>query len=270
MYFTDNDCKKKWKFIRDGYNRFKKKHNLDTASTAPKNSKDHRHQQLHFLNAVSYQRSCGSNLPDSPPMENEESTNISYGDKGPIIESSAVKGLSSILNTDIQDSVNSITEKLNNKSKEETTAHSKEKCTNKDDLLKMSKEREERRQVVMTSIMKTKEDDVDLFCRHIAEVLRHLPPVHKAEAKKHLNLVLSDYEIMAAKNFNGSSDCYASSTSQSFDELPESCSNESQNATSYSPWPTYYKATSTMSVSPTDLSCQANEESKDFQDYLNF
>lgn len=47
-----------------------------------------------------------------------------------------------------------------------------------------------------------KREDDDLF-------VRKLPPVHKPKAKKILNLVLSDYKIMAAKNLSGLYDCYA-------------------------------------------------------------
>lgn len=52
---------------------------------------------------------------------------------------------------------------------------------------------------------KKKDDDIDLFVRHIGEVLRNLPQVEKAQAKKHLYEVLSEYEIMAAKKLSNSS-----------------------------------------------------------------
>lgn len=230
--FTDKDCKKKWKFIRDGYNRFKKKHKFGAGSAAPKNSKDQRHQQLYFLDSVSQHR--------SPPIKNEENTHLCLEDSFNLRESADIS-LSSMATNDTQYRV---TEIPNHKLK------------------------------VLTK-SKTKDDDVDLFCRHIAEVLRHLPPVLKAEAKKHLHLVLSDYEIMAAKNFHGLSDCYASPSSESVYELPGPSSNESQNTTlPYSPAPVHCMSNSTCAKSaspePTDLSCQANEESQEFKEFLNF
>lgn len=38
-----------------------------------------------------------------------------------------------------------------------------------------------------------------ILCRHIAEVLRSLPPVYKAEAKKEIGTLVYNYEIKAAK-----------------------------------------------------------------------
>lgn len=72
--FADEECKKKWNFIRDGYNRFKNKHKLGTGSDAPRNSKHQTHQQLLFLDGVSQNRSGGSNIPMSQQelTENEE------------------------------------------------------------------------------------------------------------------------------------------------------------------------------------------------------
>ncbi|XP_047113348.1 transcription factor Adf-1-like [Schistocerca piceifrons] len=59
---TSEDCKKKWKFLRDGYQRFKKKSKLGTGSAASKNSKTKRQEQLSFLDSVAQYRSGGTNI----------------------------------------------------------------------------------------------------------------------------------------------------------------------------------------------------------------
>ncbi|XP_049779718.1 transcription factor Adf-1-like [Schistocerca cancellata] len=59
---TSDDCKKKWKFLRDGYQRFKKERKLGTGSAATKNSKTKRHKQLSFLDSVAQHRSGGTNI----------------------------------------------------------------------------------------------------------------------------------------------------------------------------------------------------------------
>lgn len=100
---------------------------------------------------------------------------------------------------------------------------------NEDKLLKMLKERDDRRQTIMASLLTKKDDDVDLFCRHIGQVLRDLPPIQKAEAKKSLSLVLSDYEIMAAKLMTT-----GTSTPENLYDMPgPSRSNSSATGTSY-------------------------------------
>ncbi|KAK4877039.1 hypothetical protein RN001_009545 [Aquatica leii] len=73
------------------------------------------------------------------------------------------------------------------------------RINNDDKFFNLWKERDEKRQTLLKTIVKRKDDDVELFCSHIAEVLRSLPSVNKAEAKKHLGIVLSNYEIMAAR-----------------------------------------------------------------------
>ncbi|KAK4887040.1 hypothetical protein RN001_003311 [Aquatica leii] len=164
------DCKKKWKFIRNGYNRFKKKKKLGTGFAAPRNSKDKRHQQLLFLELVSHHRSEGSNVPE--PEHASERFELQDENKA---------------NTETQISNDESNDREIEKPLEPRTPN------------KRLKERDEKRQTLLKTIVKRKDDDVELFCSHIAEVLRSLPPVNKVEAKKHLGIVLSNYEIMAAR-----------------------------------------------------------------------
>lgn len=200
LNFAGEDCKKKWKFIRDGYNRFKKKHKIGIGSAAPKNSKNKRHQQLSFLDSVSHHRSGGSNIPASPQEltdnvetfhlgfeEQEGSTNVNFSDNN------------ENQNGDEATEVNKTRETVKDKPGKQMKKVKRLQRHREDYILKMWKQRDENKQTLFKTIVNRKDDDVDYFCSHIAEVLRNLPPVEKAEAKKHLSAVLSDYEIMAAK-----------------------------------------------------------------------
>ncbi|KAK4884137.1 hypothetical protein RN001_000408 [Aquatica leii] len=191
---TGEDCKKKWKFIRDGYNRFKKKKKLGTGSAALQNSKDKRHQQLLFLEGVSHHRSGGSNVPKPEEIiENADTDQEHASERFELHDENKA-------NTEIQISDDEINNRKIEKPLEPRTPNKRLKRINNDDkLFNLWKERDEKRQTLLKTIAKRKDDDVELFCIHIAEVLRSLPPVNKAEAKKHLGIVLSNYEITAAR-----------------------------------------------------------------------
>ncbi|XP_045508884.1 transcription factor Adf-1-like [Colias croceus] len=199
---NSDECKKKWKAIRDGYHRFKKKHKLGTGSATPKHSKGKRHLLLSFLESVPEHRSGGSNIPSSPraPQSNEEdsvdnllSSNEQEGSKDGAMSYAE------------QDSDNDDTTKVETENKQKINLDFKTKVLKEDSILKVWKERDEKRESLIKTILKKKDDDIDLFVRHIGEVLRNLPQVEKAQAKKHLYEVLSEYEIMAAKKLSNSS-----------------------------------------------------------------
>lgn len=166
---------------------------------------------MQFLDGGFQHRSGGSNILASSPTENGtiiETTDSSHEEEVLVRESADIILSSTPLN-EIQNTIDKVTKTLNNKTKQQKKIKSKYKRLvryNEDDLLKLWKERDEKRQSLMKSIMEKKNDDVDLFCQHIAEVLRNLPPVEKAQAKKHIGLLLSDYEILAARNLHGSTD----------------------------------------------------------------
>lgn len=97
--------------------------------------------------------------------------------------------------------------------------------------------------------------NIDLFFRHIGEVLHILPPYEKPKVKKQLGDVLSDYEIMAASHSSGSS------TSSS---LSNSTSNERSTSSSGLYTPSHsphfirsYSPVGTKTVSP-ELTGQVN------------
>uniref|UniRef100_A0A6P7FTQ3 Uncharacterized protein LOC114331069 n=1 Tax=Diabrotica virgifera virgifera TaxID=50390 RepID=A0A6P7FTQ3_DIAVI len=139
-----------------------------------------------------------------------------------------------------------------------------------DNLLHIWKERDKKRETFFKSIVKKRNhDDIEAFCHHIGEALRNLPPVEKAEAQKHLSMVLSDYEIQAARNACATQSCSAGSNCAS----PQSSSNElpgpsvSPHYPPYTPGSVHSLSSDCSPISatgttpePTDLSARDNEE----------
>lgn len=137
MFITGDECKKKWKAIRDGYHRFKKKHKLGTGSAAPKHSKDKRHVLLSFLDSVPQHRSGGSNIPSSPraPQSNEEdsvdnllSSNEQEGSKDGVMSYAE------------QDSDNDDTTKVETENKQKRNLDFNKKVLKDDSILKVWKD----------------------------------------------------------------------------------------------------------------------------------
>ncbi|GBP09532.1 hypothetical protein EVAR_76546_1 [Eumeta japonica] len=167
---TGEECKKKWRSLRDNYQRFKEKSKLGTGSAALIKSKQNRHLQLSFLDNVPHHRAGEADTKN---------------------------------------------------------------------------------------MVRRMNDDIDLFCRHIGEVLRNLSLYEKEKAKKRLREVLSDYEIMAASHLSGRNTFSSPSNSTSNDRA-------STSSELYTPSPRHnqhcirsYSPFGTTTVSP-ELAEQGN------------
>lgn len=183
--------------MRDGYYRFKKR--CKTGSIAPKNSKYKRHRQLSFLDQ---HKPGGPNFPASPANENEDNTEDN--DEEQMFTGHSVVQDEDTLNTPTPETINIKQELPDDKLNKPPIQNQKQKhqkgAISRGKIMKMWKGREINRKRLLKPTMKKKDDDVELFCRHIAEVLRSLPPVYKAEAKKEIGAMISDYEIKAARS----------------------------------------------------------------------
>ncbi|KAK4874631.1 hypothetical protein RN001_013991 [Aquatica leii] len=143
---------------------------------------------------VSHHRSGGSNVPEPEELIENADTDQKHANKRFELQDE------NKANTEIQISDDEINNREIVKPLEPRTPKKRlKRINNEDKFFNLWKERDEKRQTLLKTIVKRKDDDVELFCSHIAEVLRSLLPVNKAEAKKHLGTVLSNYEIMAAR-----------------------------------------------------------------------
>ncbi|XP_045780755.1 uncharacterized protein LOC123877868 [Maniola jurtina] len=199
--------------IRDSYTRYRKKNKAGTGSAAAKNAKDKRYKQLSFLDNIPEHRSGGTNIIASPSnvTDNEDSVDSDHLER----ESQ---------NQDTEETETSLV--LN-----ETPIKVKRLKHSDDNIIKIWKERNEKRQDLMKTIIQRKDDDVQLFCNYIGNVLRSLPPLQKAEAKRHISSVVSDYEILAARITTGTE--RSDTLSSSYTSSPEG----SESSTNVSPGP---------------------------------
>ncbi|XP_026735798.1 transcription factor Adf-1-like [Trichoplusia ni] len=200
---SDEDCKKKWKSIRDSYHRFKKKNKLGTGSAALKKTKQNRHLQLLFLDNVPHHRTGGTNI--TPPQQeldvNNENVSVAEQEQGSDTTFPSNNNAEQSTTDQEVEVGTEATEVVPNVVK--ATTPKKKKKKKEDIFLTLWKQRDEQRQELYKNMVRKIDDDIDLFCKHIGEVLRNLPPYEKAKAKKHLGEVLSDYEIMAASHSSG-------------------------------------------------------------------
>ncbi|XP_067005314.2 uncharacterized protein [Anabrus simplex] len=182
------DCKKRWKYIRDSYNRFKRKRRLGTGSAVPtKNSKWEFFQRLQFLDLVSTERSTTSNIdqgapvpvPAPVPSPSASSTSTQFETESEIIEECP---------------------KETSQSPKPPLLRRKIRCDKniQDASLDCLVKRDESRQLTMhqlSAITTESEDDVASFGNHVKAVLRKLQPRLRIQAKNDIFNILSKYEL---------------------------------------------------------------------------
>lgn len=188
--FLAEACKQKWLCIRDEYIRFRPKKTKKGYKKQVLRSKWH--DNLYFLEEALQQRE----------VEEEE------------------KNQNQKKRTKTEDNSEQIQQK---QQQQQTFKRQKYIHTlNEINFIKLLKELEEKRCELINDVINKKEDDLDLFCRHIGEVLRNLPSLHKAEAKKQISVILADYEIMVAKIAANNDSQQGTSSVPETAEMPES------------------------------------------------
>ncbi|XP_074041519.1 uncharacterized protein [Leptinotarsa decemlineata] len=173
MNRADVDCKRRWKYIRDSYNRFKRKRKMTSGSAAPaKNSKWELFERLQFLELVSTERASASNVSFetvvSSPMPNEEAEILFDIEK----------------NQDIA-------------TKPAAKSTQKRKKV-EDEFLTYLKKRDDQRQVYFQEMNAFKEidDDVNTFGNHVKSVMRTLNQRFQIQARNEIFNILTKYEHM--------------------------------------------------------------------------
>ncbi|RVE41664.1 hypothetical protein evm_013687 [Chilo suppressalis] len=181
---SNETLKKKWKLIRDTYQRYKRNTMSKTGYKTTKKFRK-RYQMLSFLddkagglNTPESSFESQRNLPEKEMKVEDDSSDDNYDQK-------------SSNHSDFSDE---------NSERERTPEKKLKRSMNDEEFFKYWQERFPNRENELKRIInKNEDDDVDLFCRHIEKVLRSLPPVYKAKAKKEIGILVSDYEIKAAQ-----------------------------------------------------------------------
>ncbi|XP_039276093.1 transcription factor Adf-1-like [Nilaparvata lugens] len=206
---TDSECRKKWKLIRDSYNRYKRKQKQSTGSAAPaKNSKWQFYERLRFLeNTPSERQSCTSveQEQQSSASVEKEVTNTSPGveHEDTPHEAADTSVHNSTLNTpsnELPGTSKSTQERsnipLSNISEKSTAKNTKRKRQKEDEFIKFMKDRQENRNRQL-ELLKSQDpvDDISTFTKHIEMMLRKLSPHSRAMAKTEIFNIVSKYEI---------------------------------------------------------------------------
>ncbi|KAJ8721012.1 hypothetical protein PYW08_006477 [Mythimna loreyi] len=188
------ECKK-WKLIRDSYNRYKRKQKQSTGSAAPaKNSKWQFYERLRFLeNTPSERQSCTSveQEQQSSASVEKEVTNTSPGVKHADTPHEAAD--TSVHNTpskELPGTSQSTQEKSNIPSN--SSAKNTKRKRPKDEFIKFMKDRQENRNRQLESLKSQESvDDISTFIKHIEMMLRKLNARSRAMAKTEIFNIVS-------------------------------------------------------------------------------
>lgn len=204
MFITDSECRKKWKLIRDSYNRHKRKQKQSTGSAAPANSKWQFYERLRFLENTPLERqSCTSveQEQQSSASVEKEVTNTSPGVEHEDTPHEAAD--TSVHNTpskELPGTSKSTQERsnipLSNSSEKPTAKNTKRKRQKEDEFIKFMKDRQENRNRQLESLKSQESvDDISTFTKHIEMMLRKLSARSRAMAKTDIFSIISKYEI---------------------------------------------------------------------------
>ncbi|KAI4455602.1 madf domain transcription factor [Holotrichia oblita] len=194
----DLECRKKWKLIRDSYNRYKRKQKHSTGSAAPaKNSKWQFYERLRFLEKIPLERQSSTSV-----IEQISNTSSEGGHEDPPLEvtDESVHNTPSRESGPIPGTSTSAPEKSVSLSKscEKTTKNRIKRNRQDDDLIKYLKERHEKRNSelrLLESQIQQPDDDISTFTKHIEMTLRKLTAHSRAMAKNEIFGIVSKYEI---------------------------------------------------------------------------
>lgn len=252
LFVLDEECKKRWKHIRDSYNRFKRKRKCTTGSAAQaKHFKWSFYERMRFLEMVSQERNTECSIID-------ECTNTDSILSSQLTNTAVDEHLDNDNQQQKEDNgdlqPNEETDILGSpKPKKSLPARP---SMYRDEFLQVLKKREENRQKLMGQFNQTKEDNDEdsTFANHIKTVLKKISPRLKIQAKNEIYACLTKYETLNLDlQESRSSPASESRTSSTFSPLsvtyiPESV--ESTNLTVLEA-PPYTSASTTAHTSDT-------------------
>ncbi|XP_031332908.1 uncharacterized protein LOC116163194 [Photinus pyralis] len=242
----NEECKKRWKYIKDSYNRYKRKKKAGTGSSAaPKHSKWEFYERLQFLEVSSCHRKSISNVPNLSQKSPKESTETANNEDDNDSDSNTDGDLDEQYDTQLteaaivnetersQGNINNITQK----SSQDTSKVTKTTQKRKDDPSRMNfystymKERDTQRQALLQNTVAENveknayDDDVSSFGDHIKSVLQKLPPILKVKAKTEIFNTMSKYELLAMETPNSTRATSSNSNYSTYTTFSCTCAN---------------------------------------------
>ncbi|KAK5637785.1 hypothetical protein RI129_000032 [Pyrocoelia pectoralis] len=193
---TDSKCRKKWKLIKDSYNRYKRKQKHPTGSAAPaKNSKWHFFERLRFLDNTPSQRQSSTNIM-------EENTTSEVADADTYTEVTHEIDLVQDTPTPLREVVPTPGTSITTQERSTPLSANSDKPAKKilkrnrqdDEFIKFLKERQESRNIQLHACQQPV-DEISTFSKHIEMSLRKLSERSKAMAKNEIFSIISKYEM---------------------------------------------------------------------------
>ncbi|XP_050304306.1 uncharacterized protein LOC126741885 isoform X2 [Anthonomus grandis grandis] len=200
---SDEECKKRWRNIRDSYFRYKRKYKLPTGSSAEqKVPKWILFNRLLFLDKVSRERLSTTNKNEGETemtdnVDEVEQTNSQLSSQN--AENVGIIAAAATTRTSSADAVSlstTGTRRLNRKKGKPDSSN--------DEIIKLLKKREEQRQETFRGMFQQSQASTDgplpSFCEHIKSVLESLSPSLQVEAKRDIYNTISKYELLAVQS----------------------------------------------------------------------
>ncbi|XP_046389705.1 uncharacterized protein LOC124158590 [Ischnura elegans] len=177
------DCKKRWKNIKDTYDRRKRARSPTGSAAAPdmKRKKWQLKEKLSFLQSTEAPRKTISNEKDTADVEITSEREVSE----PQPECEQIEGICE--SGESGSSVNSA-DRVN------VGGANKVKKSAKDNFLMHLKERDHERKTIIESLLAEEEDEVDLFFKSIAKTVKKLSPDFITQIKLQTLTLVSNFE----------------------------------------------------------------------------
>ncbi|CAI6353330.1 unnamed protein product [Macrosiphum euphorbiae] len=192
---TVDECKKRWKNIKDTYNKHKRNRKLGTGSSASnKPTKWVLADSLSFLDVVSYERTGLSNI-ESNKDGNECTSNNSEEEDNTIIDvDDDVQSQKDLSNIDT--TVKNIFESNKRTLDTDKMPVKNKKTKQNDDLIEFLKKSSDERKEILNKINNDQEEDpIDAFFKSMALTVKQFSSNFKIKSKKEVFNIITQLEI---------------------------------------------------------------------------
>lgn len=201
-FFAVPDCKKRWKNIKDTYDRRRKERTPkdSIADPAKKKKKWQLLDQLSFLHSTDNQRNAfsndNSNRDDGILLGLEDSTNTSSKD-GTDEDDERIPSAQTVSSADIvQCPTSNLLTTSSVDCRNVHRAPQTRRDAEMDKLINLLERRQQQRVALIQKLQE--EDDVDLFFRSIAKSVKKMPKRYIHQAKKQTLELITNLEVQIA------------------------------------------------------------------------
>ncbi|CAI6345567.1 unnamed protein product [Macrosiphum euphorbiae] len=199
-----NDCKTRWRTVRDSYKKNLKKRKLGTGSAAPTKSK-YNDDALSFLNNIEDERRTKSNiaynenLNYSEVMENESFNQTAESEENSFSNNSGQVSLETDNSIVDQPLENEIRDSLTDRFRK--PYEKPKKIGTKDKIIEEIKKGREERLAALKEMRRGElcNDPIQIFFKSMASTVATFPPELAVEAKTRVFNIISELELRAIK-----------------------------------------------------------------------